>query len=81
MPQQISMAPVTIDVPGASRYLGVSAYLVRKLVSEGKLPHLRLGARILFRQAALDEYLHDLEVKSVRHEEAIMTRGIREVKA
>lgn len=72
--------PVTFDVHAASRYLGISSYLVRKLVNEGKLPHIRLGARILFRQATLDRYLEDQETASVRQADEIVVSGIRQVK-
>jgi excisionase family DNA binding protein len=35
--------PLTLSIGEASTMLGVSSYLVRRLVDEGKLPSVRLG--------------------------------------
>jgi len=46
--------PVTFRVPDACAYLGISHYLLRKLVREQKIAHIRAGKLLLFRQDALD---------------------------
>lgn len=78
MTRQNNIAPVTFDVASASQMLGVSEYLIRKLVREGRLPHIRLGVRILFRQQAIDQFLHEQELSSVQQYESTPS-GIRKV--
>ena len=78
MTRENSTAPVTLDVTTASQILGVSEYLVRKLVRERKLPHIRLGGAILFRQTAIDQFLQDQELASIRSGGTV-TSGIRKV--
>lgn len=68
--KQVLMAPVTLDVRNACAYLQISDYLLRQLVRERRIPHLRLGKRILFRQQALDAFLDSVEADSVRHQGA-----------
>ena len=41
----------------SGEYLGVSESMVAKLVKEGKLPFVRIGDRVLFRQTDLDEFI------------------------
>ena len=68
----LSVSPVTFRVRDASGYLGISEYLLRKLVQERRIAHIRAGKLILFRQDALDAFLTtseqgtlDLEAESV----------------
>lgn len=51
--------PAFISIPEAARLTGVSRYMLRRLVHEGKLPYLQIGSpeRFLFkvdREALLD---------------------------
>ncbi|MDG0029079.1 helix-turn-helix domain-containing protein [Priestia sp. Y58] len=56
----------TISVKEAADYMGVSKDLVYQLVREGKVPHLRLSRRILFRKEALNKWLTTKETLSVQ---------------
>jgi excisionase family DNA binding protein len=56
----------TITVKEAASYIGVSKDLVYQLVREGKLPHVKVGRRILFRKEVLDRWMNNQEVLSVK---------------
>ncbi|WP_310876879.1 excisionase family DNA-binding protein [Priestia megaterium] len=56
----------TISVKETAVYMGVSKDLVYQLVRERKVPHLRLGHRILFRKEAIDRWLTTQETLSVQ---------------
>lgn len=49
------LAPLVVDLATAARLLGVSDRHLRKFLHE--IPHLRLGARLLFRVETLNEWL------------------------
>jgi excisionase family DNA binding protein len=74
----ISIKPVTYRVRDASRYLGISEYLLRKLVLERKIAHTRAGKLILFRKETLDAYLSESENGSIGITEEV-THGIRRI--
>jgi len=54
-----------METRAAAALLGISQYALRKLVSERAIPHIRLGSKILFRKAALEVFLNDLEAASI----------------
>ena len=74
----MSVSPVTFRVRDASGYLGISEYLLRKLVQERKIAHIRAGKLILFRQDALDAFLTNSE-QGTLYLEAESVHGIRPV--
>lgn len=55
----------TIGVIEAAYYIGVSKDLIYQLVREKKLPHLRVGRRILFRIETLDHWMVESEQNSI----------------
>lgn len=65
---------VTMNEMEAASYLGVSHDILRKMRREGNLPHVRMGDRVLYVPAALDEWLQRQCDKSVR-----ATPGIRRI--
>lgn len=75
---QSEQQPITFKSHEASAYLGISEYLLRKLAREGKIAHIRAGKILLFRQAALDNFLQTSEEASVRRE-PVAVNGIRAV--
>jgi len=51
------MATLTYSAAEAARALGVSEWLVRRLVASGDLPSRRLGTRLVIPKRALDAWL------------------------
>jgi len=48
-----------LTVEGAAAYLGAHVHAIRTLVWDKKVPHIRLGHRILFDIADLDRYIEN----------------------
>jgi excisionase family DNA binding protein len=46
-----------VDVTGAAAYFGVSRRTIYRLIQEGALKPIRIGARLRFRVRDLDEYV------------------------
>jgi excisionase family DNA binding protein len=44
-------------VPEAAKQIGVSEVTVRRLVAARQIPHRRVGGRIMFTEADLEEFL------------------------
>ena len=53
--------PRLLDIKGAARYLSTTVWQMRSLVWEKKIPHLRLGRRILFDIADLDYLVREMK--------------------
>lgn len=49
-------------------YIGASEWMVREMVRLKQIPHYRIGSRILFRKAALDEWISKQEQGNWRQE-------------
>lgn len=49
----------------AAKYLGISYWLIIKLVREKKIPHCRLGSRIIFRKETLEKFIIEQEIESI----------------
>lgn len=43
----------------AAQYLGISYWLLRKLVREKKIPHYKIESKTLFTTEILDKYIED----------------------
>ena len=58
--------PPNLSVRGMAKYLGIGENLAYRMCSENKVPHLRLGNRIVVNRAALDRMLagQDSEIES-----------------
>jgi len=59
----------TITVKEVAGYIGVSKDVIYQLVKERKIPHLRIGRRILFRKEALNVWMNKQELISVQFNE------------
>ena len=55
----------TLTMKEAAEYLGVSYWLINQLVRKKKIPCSKVGGKYLFRVQALDEYLKNMEQKSI----------------
>jgi excisionase family DNA binding protein len=47
-----------LTVPEVSEYTRLSKSTIYDLTKAGKMPHIRIGSRILIRKEALDEWLN-----------------------
>lgn len=55
----------------AAQYLGISYWLLRKLVREKKIPHYKIESKTLFTTEILDKYIEDsLEKTKADYEDA-----------
>ncbi|TJZ40065.1 helix-turn-helix domain-containing protein [Priestia megaterium] len=57
------MNKLTITVKEAAEYIGVSKDLIYSLVREKRIPHIRVGQRILFRKQTIDQWFSIQEAK------------------
>lgn len=55
----------TLTMKEAAEYLGVSYWLINQLVRKKQIPCAKVGGKYLFRVQALDEYLKNMEQKSI----------------
>jgi excisionase family DNA binding protein len=53
-----------LTVKSAAQYLSTTIWCVRNLAWSRSVPHIRLGARILFDRADLDRYIESQKVKA-----------------
>ncbi len=50
----------------AAQYMGISRNTCWKLVKDGNLPHVRIGARVLIDRADLDRFIDANRVNATR---------------
>lgn len=50
-----------------AKYLGVTAYKVREMVRQKKIPAYRVGNRIFFRKDTIDEWIAQQEKANCEH--------------
>jgi excisionase family DNA binding protein len=63
-----------VDIPGAAAQLGgISSTTVRRLISAGELPTIRLGRRVLIEEAALVDWVRRTKARRGHHEEACVS--------
>ena len=48
-----------LDSEEAAQYLGISYWLIRKLVREKKIPYYKIESKTLFTKEILDKYIQD----------------------
>lgn len=56
-----------LDSAEAARYLGISYWLIRKLVREKKIPHYKIESKTFFTKEILDQYIEDSLEKVEEH--------------
>ena len=56
-----------IGVAEAAQILGISRGLAYQLVQEGRLPHVKLGRRVLVPRKAMEDWLAREAIASQRH--------------
>lgn len=59
VPKEIGTTRRVLDSTEAAKYLGISYWLIRKLVREKKIPHYQIESKTLFTKEILDKYIQD----------------------
>jgi excisionase family DNA binding protein len=54
---KITNSKITFDRKEAARKLGVSVVTIDRELAKKRLPHFRIGRRVLFTQELLDRYI------------------------
>lgn len=52
-----------LTVKEAAEFMRISERYTYKLIKENKLPHIKLGKKILIDKNSLIDYLHKIEIK------------------
>ena len=68
---------LTVSVDEAAKLLGISRNLAYDLVREGRLPHVRLGRRILVPRFGLDQWLANEANVAQRPAEVVSSPPLR----
>jgi excisionase family DNA binding protein len=69
----------TMTAKPAAKYIGISYWKLLELAKAGRVPHVRIDGRILFRRESLDQWLAAQEQASLKKVEPAV-RGIRRLK-
>lgn len=56
----ITAPPVTLDMPAAAQSLGISERKLWALTKAGKVPHVRIGRRLLYPVHLLQRWLEEM---------------------
>ena len=59
----------TMAAKTAAEYIGVSYWKLLELVKSGRIPHVRIDGRVLFRRETLDNWLAEQEHASIKQPE------------
>lgn len=57
--EEMSTTKRVLDSAEAAKYLGISYWLIRKLVREKKIPHYQIESKTLFTKEILDKYIQN----------------------
>lgn len=58
----------TMTAKECSIYLGISIDLTYILARERSIPHFKIGSRVLFKKEALDKWIENQMIESVKNE-------------
>lgn len=64
-PEYAPVERTTLTVKEIAEYLGLSVDLIYKLVRQKQIPHIKIGARILFKLSSIEKWLSELEEESI----------------
>lgn len=71
----------TMTAKPAAQYVGISYWKILELAKAGRVPHVRIDGRILFRRESLDQWLAAQEQASLKKAEPEpAVRGVRRLK-
>lgn len=55
--EEQKQTPILLNVAQCAQLLGISHWTVRRLLSTGKLPGVRIGSRVLVRASDIDNFI------------------------
>ncbi|MEL3973047.1 helix-turn-helix domain-containing protein [Rossellomorea oryzaecorticis] len=59
------MEKITLNVKEVAQMLDLSEDFIYKLTREKKIPHVRIGSRILFKRHSIEEWLSQAEEQCI----------------
>lgn len=74
------MMRATMQAKEAAAFLGMSYWKLLELKKAGKVPHVPIGGRVLFRKESLERWLQEREAASIRLEPEADAEKIRRLK-
>lgn len=60
------MTQITMKPEEAAKYLGIKYQTILEYARQKKIPHIRIGRRVFFRQEALDVWMNEQETNSIK---------------
>ncbi len=73
------MNKLIINAKEASKILGINYWKLLELVKAKKIPHIKVGNRILFREETLEKWLAQKEKQSVERDYKQKITGIKKL--
>lgn len=67
MSKLVEIEPYGMNTKEASKFIGCSAYTIRELAREKKIPHYRIGNRIMFTKETLKKWINRQEDRNWRY--------------
>lgn len=58
----------TLTVLEVAEYLGVSKDTIYIMAREKRIPHFRIGSRVLFKRNAIDEWIESQMIEGIENE-------------
>ena len=74
MPTRPTTHTTLIDIAGAAEQLGVSVRYLRRLVSQRRIPYVKLGHYVRFDPVEIDEWIDRARVGNLDHPDALPRR-------
>lgn len=59
----------TLTAVEVAEYIGVSRDFIYILAREKRIPHFKIGSRVLFRKNAIDEWIESQMIEGMNNEE------------
>jgi len=79
--EDVHQAPrATMPARQAAGYVGISYWKILELAKAGRIPHVKLDGRLLFRRESLDRWLTEREAASLKKELEPAQEKIRRLK-
>lgn len=60
------MTQITMKPEEAAKYLGIKYQTILEYARQKKIPHIRIGRRVFFRQEVLDKWMSEKEISSIQ---------------
>lgn len=74
MPTRATNHTTLIDIAGAAEQLGVSVRYLRRLVSQRRIPYVKLGHYVRFDPAEIDEWIDRARVGGLEYPDTVPRR-------